>query len=61
MPKPLDDYLMYVAKTGNTVFPWHHVRNLFRLAALLISMKYTYAMLISYTMHMLNCSYLFAE
>jgi len=30
VPPSLERYLKYVAMTGNTVFPWNHVRNLFR-------------------------------
>ncbi|CAG7819093.1 unnamed protein product, partial [Allacma fusca] len=34
IPPALENYLKYVAKTGNTVFPWQHVRPLFRLKML---------------------------
>lgn len=30
IPKELDDYLGYVAKTGDTVYRWSHVKYLFR-------------------------------
>jgi serine/threonine-protein phosphatase 4 regulatory subunit 2 len=30
IPQPLENYLQYVAKTGNTIFPWHEVRPLFK-------------------------------
>jgi len=31
VPKALEDYLLYVAKTGNTVFPWPKIKPLFKL------------------------------
>ncbi|ODN00154.1 Serine/threonine-protein phosphatase 4 regulatory subunit 2 [Orchesella cincta] len=30
IPQTLDNYLQFVARSGNTVFPWPHVRSLFR-------------------------------
>lgn len=30
IPKELEDYLCYVAKTGDTVFQWSNVKYLFR-------------------------------
>jgi len=30
VPKTLDDYLEYIARTGNTVFPWPKIKPLFR-------------------------------
>jgi len=31
IPKSVEDYLLYVARTGNTIFPWQNIRPLFRL------------------------------
>jgi len=30
IPKSLEDYLVFVAKTGNTVFPWHKIKPLIK-------------------------------
>lgn len=33
IPQTLENYLQFVAKSGNTVFPWPQVRNLVRYAS----------------------------